>query len=468
MDDNRLEYYGKGYYLHRLYLTDNPLIREYSTKGQINKAKKLLDSMIKELRQKEDVALAHLAEAFMGPDNATPKQGEKFLKDFVAGDGGAILGDISDAFKKLPHDQETNKYILDNEEEQKRIVQATINALDNKLNNDKQEFIKATAGWKDRLERSLQEIKFQSTSKTGEFIKDRPVAALEGEFFERVVPEYFNLKFKEALLNRKGDFDKFINLEAEFTGQNSVENANLALGKKQPFDVNIKFSYDEIIDELPMQIKAKPMSFAEEINLYTHMNIINLISNTLDEGQKKALQTAIINQHYWSQGAYRNKVDAIAKKVGYDLGFKGRGHPTAIERLDEKTTIGPLRGVLPLMRYAIIYNLITGINNVTDQLIYIIVGKGKNSAVLRSSKIISDIIEDVMNIGISGHAVGKRESVNKKGEKIEVPDFIDGSVYDDFIRKTRRPDWYRTIEPKMQNMMNKIAITATLNYSVKD
>lgn len=464
MDNEQLEYYSKGYYLHRLYLAENPLIKSYSTQDELNKAKGIIDDLIKSLRAKEDRALKNLASAFLGNENASPENGMKILQDFVTGDGKDLLNTIIGAFIDLPHDEETNKYILNSQEEKDKIIKKTLDALDNKFSIDKSSFNKATSQWRNNLEKALQEIDFQN--KNGELIKDRPVAALEGEFFERIVPEYFNLKFQEQLNKRQKDLEKYIMLDAEFTGQNSVENANLALGKKQPFDINIKFSYDDIVEELPMQIKAKPMSTKKEFNLYTHMNLVNLLNNSLDSGQKDALQTAIINQHFWSQGWYRNRVESAAATNGYDLKYMGRGHPTAIERLDTNSAIGPLKGVIPLMRYAIIYNLITGINNMTDQLIYIIVGKGKTSAVLRSSEIIEDVINDVMQLGISGHAVGKR--VSKKDDKIMVPDFTDGTIESDFANKRKRPVWYDAIEPKMKTMMNKIAITATLNYVVKD
>lgn len=464
MDNEKLEYYSKGYYLHRLYLIENPLIQNYSTQDELNKAKGVVDDLIKSLRAKEDKALKNLSAAFLGNENASPENGMKILQDFVVGDGKDLLNTIIGAFINLPHDEETNKYILNNPAEKDRIIQETLDALDNKFTINKNDFIKTTSKWRDTLEKSLQEINFQS--KSGDLIKDRPVAALEGEFFERIVPEYFNLKFQEQLSKRQKDLDKYIMLDAEFTGQNSVENANLALSKKQPFDVNIKFTYDDIIEELPMQIKTKPMSIAKEFNLYTHMNLVNLLSNSLDDGQRDALQTAIINQHFWSQGWYRNRVETAAAHNGYDIGFAGRGHPTAIERLDTNSAIGPLKGVIPLMRYAIIYNLITGINNMTDQLIYIIVGKDKTSAVLRSSEIIEDVLNDVMQLGISGHAVGKR--VSKKDENLMVPDFTDGTIESDFANKRKRSVWYSAIEPKMKTMMNRIAITATLNYVVKD
>lgn len=464
MGDNRFEYYSSGYYLHRLYLTDNPLIKEYSTDSQVNKAKELLESMVNNLRKKEDVALAHLAEAFYGPENATAEKGIRFLKTFVSaeGDGRKLLNDIMSAFINTPKDSETNRYLFNDEKQQKRLIQSTIDALANRLDNNNNEFKKAISGWKDTLEKSLREIKFTNS----QFIQGRPAAALEGEFFERVVPEYFNLKFKEVMLKNEEKFNKYINLDAEFTGQGDLQNAIINLGRKNPFDVNITFSYKEVVDEFPMQIKTKPMSYDTDINLYANMYLVNFINNALDEAQRKALQTAIINQHYWSQGSYRNKVEEVAEKAKYNLGFRGRGHPTAIERLDKNSTIEPLKEVIPLMRYAIMYNLITGVDNVTDQLVYIIVGKESNSTVLRSSEIIEKIIENVFGISISGHGVSKKEKIKSSGETIKVPNFVDDSVYDDYDSSSRRSDWYNKTRPKMEGLLNKVKITATLNYSL--
>ena len=461
MYDDGKELYRSGYYLHRLYLTENPLLQQNSVEGKTDRVKKLVEKQIDILRQKEDIALKNLAQAFLGPDNATAENGLHFLEDFVSGDGKSLLNKIIQAFIDTPHDTETNKYIF-SEEQQSRIIKATIDALEDRFGGTRQEFDKSIDSWQSKLEKSLMEIKFDS--KKGDLITSRPAAALEGDFFERIVPVYFNLLFEEVLKSNNGRLEDWMMLDAEFTGQNRVENAVLALDKKQPFDVNIKLSLDDIVNYLPIQVKAKPMSMSKEINLYTHMNIVDLIGNSLTTGQQDALRTAIINQHYWSQGAYRDKVDAVAKKLDVSV-FKGRGHPTAIERLDVNNTLGPMKPVVPLMRYAIIYNLITGINNVTDQLLYIIVGKGKTSAVLRSSDIIRDVLNDVMSLGISGHAVGKIES---KEKNIKVPTFIDTSIYRDYTHVTGRRAWYSTTAPKMEQMFNKITVTATLNYGIKD
>ena len=454
--------YSEGFYLHRLYLAENPLLHEYSDGGKIDAAKKAVEKQIELLRQKEDMALANLASAFLGPDNGTPENGMKFLQDFVTGDGKEMLDSIINSFVEA-HENKTDEFIYD-KATQEKIIQNAINFLEGKFNGlGEKELNKSAEDWKNKLEESLGEIEFQK-NKDG-VITDRPFQTLEGEFFERMIPAYFNLAFENVMKGQQQDFNRYVELDAEFTGQQPVENAVAALNKKKPYDVNIRFNIDDVISYLPIQIKAKPTSNKQEINLYSHMNIINLINTSLDAGQRKALQTAIINQHYWSQGWYRNKVDAVAEKLGYDIGFAGRGHPTAIERLDESTTLEPIRGVIPLMRYAIIYNLITGIDNVTDQLIYVIVGKSKTTAVLRSSEILSDIINDIMYLGISGHGVGKR--VSKKNEDIKVPEFTDSSVNGLYGKVTRRPEWYKAIEPKMNSMLSKIAITVTLNYSTK-
>ena len=196
--------------------------------------------------------MKNLAQAFLGPDNATAENGLHFLEDFVSGDGKSLLNKIIQAFIDTPHDAETNKYIF-SEEQQSRIIKATIDALEDRFGGVKQEFDKSVDSWQSKLEKTLMEIKFDS--KKGDLITSRPAAALEGDFFERIVPVYFNLLFEEVLKSNNGRLEDWMMLDAEFTGQNRVENAVLALDKKQPFDVNIKLSLDDIVNNCPYSLK---------------------------------------------------------------------------------------------------------------------------------------------------------------------------------------------------------------------
>ena len=462
MNDNRNLYYSTGYYLHRLYLKDNPLINQYSSSESVGDARDIVQGEVELLKMKEDEALFSFARSFLG-NSATVNDGLEILENFVSGDGKSLLTSIIESFQSTAVGED-NKYIYDDDAQQ-RIVNETIEALNGTLSNSGESELDGEFNqWKQKLENSLNQVSFTKQGRDG-VIRNRSAQAIEGEFFERVVPAYFNMKFEERLQKNANALNKYISLDAEFTGQNPVENAVLRLNKKQPFDINIKMTYGDMISYLPMQIKAKPKSSKEEINLYTKMNVVNFIRRSLNKSQQKALTTALINQHYWSQGAYRNKVDAVSSSAGVDIGFSGRGHPTAIERLDETSVLEPMKGIVPLMKYAIVYNLVTGINNVTDQLIYLIVGAKGESSVLRSSKIISDIVDDLMRIDISGHGISK--SVSRKNKKIIVPNFVDESVYPLYSRVTRRPDWYKESSKYTRNMLNKIAITVTLNYAVQ-
>ena len=462
MNDNRNLYYSTGYYLHRLYLKDNPLINQYSSSESVGDARDIVQGEVELLKMKEDEALFSFARSFLG-NSATVNDGLEILENFVSGDGKSLLTSIIESFQSTAVGED-NKYIYDDDAQQ-RIVNETIEALNGTLSNSGESELDGEFNqWKQKLENSLNQVSFTKQGRDG-VIRNRSAQAIEGEFFERVVPAYFNMKFEERLQKNANALNKYISLDAEFTGQNPVENAVLRLNKKQPFDINIKMTYGDMISYLPMQIKAKPKSSKEEINLYTKMNVVNFIRRSLNKSQQKALTTALINQHYWSQGAYRNKVDAVSSSTGVDIGFSGRGHPTAIERLDETSVLEPMKGIVPLMKYAIVYNLVTGINNVTDQLIYLIVGAKGESSVLRSSKIISDIVDDLMRIDISGHGISK--SVSRKNKKIIVPNFVDESVYPLYSRVTRRPDWYKESSKYTRNMLNKIAITVTLNYAVQ-
>ena len=462
MNDNGDLYYSTGYYLHRLYLKDNPLINQYSSSESVGDARDIVQGEVELLKMKEDEALFSFARSFLG-NSATVNDGLEILENFVSGDGKSLLTSIIESFQSTAVGED-NKYIYDDDAQQ-RIVNETIEALNGTLSNSGESELDGEFNqWKQKLENSLNQVSFTKQGRDG-VIRNRSAQAIEGEFFERVVPAYFNMKFEERLQKNANALNKYISLDAEFTGQNPVENAVLRLNKKQPFDINIKMTYGDMISYLPMQIKAKPKSSKEEINLYTKMNVVNFIRRSLNKSQQKALTTALINQHYWSQGAYRNKVDAVSSSAGVDIGFSGRGHPTAIERLDETSVLEPMKGIVPLMKYAIVYNLVTGINNVTDQLIYLIVGAKGESSVLRSSKIISDIVDDLMRIDISGHGISK--SVSRKNKKIIVPNFVDESVYPLYSRVTRRPDWYKESSKYTRNMLNKIAITVTLNYAVQ-
>ena len=189
---------------------------------------------------KEDEALSSFARSFLG-NSATVNDGLEILENFVSGDGKSLLTSIIESFQSTAVGED-NKYIYDDDAQQ-RIVNETIEALNGTLSNSGESELDGEFNqWKQKLENSLNQVSFTKQGRDG-VIRNRSAQAIEGEFFERVVPAYFNMKFEERLQKNANALNKYISLDAEFTGQNPVENAVLRLNKKQPFDINIKMTY---------------------------------------------------------------------------------------------------------------------------------------------------------------------------------------------------------------------------------
>ena len=113
MDDNRNLYYSTGYYLHRLYLKDNPLINQYSSSESVGDARDIVQGEVELLKTKEDEALFSFARSFLG-NSATVKDGLKILEDFVSGDGKSLLISIIESFQSTAVGED-NKYIYDDD-----------------------------------------------------------------------------------------------------------------------------------------------------------------------------------------------------------------------------------------------------------------------------------------------------------------------------------------------------------------
>lgn len=447
MDDSqRMSYYSSGEYLHRLYLDQNPLIQNVGAIDESG-AKKILEEQITKLRQEEDMVLTALAKAYQWGD--TPEAGIDFLNTIV-NDSSNLLDKIVDIVKGT-YSEENSKYMFEDPEVQNRIIQSTIDTMYGKTssNVEKELHTKAGQALAKELENDLKNMSF--VDRNGKAFYS---SALEGFLMERVITSKFNYEFAKQLKSNGGKFNDWLkrNVEAIYTGDDPLKSANVTAGKKQPFDVLVKIG--DI--DLPIQIKAKPKSGQPDITLYTKMQVANLVNNALNQSQIAALKTALINQHYWAQGAYRKKVQQIIKETGYQPNYVLKGaHPTAIERLDENSTINILEPVIPLMRYAIYYNLITGVHNKVDQLIYLVVGREfrTNSAVLRSSDMLKQLLLKPEVLTTKGHT------------KVDGGSMIDGGILTALNSGIPRDRWFARTSGVVGQIMNKARITATFNYA---
>lgn len=448
MNDNRATLYASGNYLHRLYLDQNPLIASVTSTSMNQKAKQLLEGQIRELRLREDVALTALAQAYKWGN--TPEAGIDFLNQ--------VLLQSADLLDKLvanvvsSYNTDIGKYTFEKPETQEKIIQDTVKMLNSQFNlgERKGELDTVASQLASALEKDLRSISFTN-------VKDKAIyaAALEGFLMERVIAALFNYKFAEVFKVQGKSFNDWINrnVMSLYTGNDPLTNANITRMHKEPFDVVV--SIDKI--DLPIQVRAKPKSGQPEMKMWTRMQLSNLVNDSLHQGQIDALKTALINQHYWAQGAYRHKVEQIVQNTGYQADYVLKGaHPTAIERLNEQSTINVLRPVLPLMRYAIYYNLITGINKEVDQLIYLVVNRTRNSngAVLRSSDMIEALLNSPEVVTTHGHT------------KVDgVQGFANSQILNDIRQGMRRDRWYSRTSGIVGNVLDKTRITVELNYA---
>ena len=307
----------------------------------------------------------------------------------------------------------------------------------------------------------------------------KSLSGFKGLANEKLIHALMNYNIYNALESgrNKASIDRAIEKlkdEAYLVSKNVGDNRVEGTTRRSSVDEVITIPLEDGIGEVPIQIKTKPKSNETSIQFVQRMEIDKLMMEVgEDTVARRAIKTALINQHYWASGFYRRLVRGAAKNQGYDLpGNINSIHPTAIERLDEDSVIDPLKGIVKPFAAAIMYNVVTGIEDKIKVLFYVVVSRD-GYTIIRSSDLLKNMFG---KNGIKKNAIDNMKTGGRM--RIKSEPIIDESVERFFSKPGRdgfrsnavvgapyeRDEWYDKTDDIVESVYQKMAITLSFNY----
>lgn len=478
MDDVRESWvsgaYLSGSYLHRMYLDKNALFSSINSSNDFRIVDDLLRKKISLLRRNEDELLTAYAAQYGDGSNVTPQGGLTLISLMLKGSDKALEG-LNIAINGLFRDNDGSFDIRDSDNIDE-IREAIVSRIDRQMNPNISKKSKQLGKLYEQLHETMIEGINSVLKDKDKMSKSMP--AIKGFLHEEIVNSLYIYNILESVSqldeSQIQQFEEWcydIGTLASFEGNKHATVHGVKSNRHASYDMSIKVKVDNKIREIPVQLKAKPKAKNTDIELHTKMELDNLISKTVkDTIQLKAVKTALINQHYWGSKAYKTKVRESAKANNYS-GIDGNissVHPTAIERFDESKTLDSLRPVIPIVERAVLYGLITGIDDKINTLLYVVT-KPDGYEIMRSSKILSNLFGLDDESGENVHIKGI-DALNTKGTF----KYKDGTavINDEIIQMYGEPgkplysqqEWFDMTNKAVEETYRKIRITVSLNY----
>lgn len=462
-------FWVQGNYLHRLYIDKNPLLYGVNFKKDNSRIVQALQKKMAKLESAEDRALKKLY-LFVTGKSGSPNDGLEILKDVFMGSSGVVntLNRLVDsAYEENP------TLNVASEEGKKIITEVILKYIEKTYKSNNNSDTKLGKIYSDMYDSLVKEINYLPEGK--ENITN--INGFKGLANEKLIHALMNYNIYNALEdnNNTAGIDRAIEKlkdEAYYLSKNIGD--RIVNGRRSSVDEVITIPLESGIGKIPIQIKTKPKSTNTTIQFVQGMEIDKLLKQaSIDSMSKKAIKTALINQHYWASGFYKRLVRAAAQKQGYDLpGNFNNTHPTAIERLDEESVLDPLKGITKSFASAIMYGVVVGVDKSMNLLFYIVAGTN-GYTIIRSSELLrsmfggNDIKESAMkNLMTSGRMRIKGEPiVDKSVETYFSQNNGDGYRKNAIVRDAYpRSDWYGKTSSTVDSVYQKMAITLSFNY----
>lgn len=472
-----------GSYLHRLYLNRNPLFSSGHTSSDTSKIDTILTKRVEGLKKKENELLDALAKQF-GGSSAEKKTGDSIIYDLFAGSDTA-LKQMIECIKPLLKKGE--KFDLSLKENREKIKTAIVNCLlGEKEANSKYEKEELAELYENAYQEVIKEI--------GDIINDSKKSAsgnlyaYEGFLFEPLVKQIYVCNVLDEVNKLKDPREQkdFLNWATDvtkialLTGDErwSVEEGDITgpRDRNSSYDIVLNVKVDGEIKGLPVQLKAKPKSKEPVIQMVQRMEIDTLLDQELTNSvTKKAVKTALINQHYWGTKSYKNLVEATMKKKGEkeDLNIRS-AHPTALERFDTSQTLEVLQPMIPILSRAIFSKLVIGISNkLEDRTLVWVVAAPSGYQLMRSSSILEAMMGMEEHEMVNGKEKGlkgiqssgrMKYKVDSKSENI-VDTQVEEFYGDPGTGGLSRAEWYANTANTVDKVYERMAITLSFNYS---
>lgn len=469
---NGMAYWTTGNYLHRLYLDRNPLVSGVNLSSDNVEWMNLLETKISELRGKEDTALIQF-DSFITGSQGSVNGGLRKIKNILKGSSGVVntLNEIAQkAYEQNPD------LDIGSEEGKGKIVDLIIQYFNDEYGPNSQLYDKELGKiYSDVYEALVNEINSLTTNKGN----ISSLSGFKGLANEKLIHALMNYNIYNALesSDNKASIDRAIERlkdEAYLISKNIGDNFIAGTNRRSSVDEVIKIPLEDGLGEIPIQIKTKPKSNETSIQFVQRMEIDNLMMEAKEDTvTRRAIKTALINQHYWASGFYKRLVRGAAKNQGYDLpGNINSIHPTAIERLDEDAVIDPLKGIVKPFAASIMYNIVTGIEDKIKVLFYIVVSRN-GYTIIRSSDLLKNMFG---KNGIKNNAIDNMKTSGRM--RIKSEPIIDESVEEFFSKPGRdgfrsnaivgapyeRDEWYNETAGIVDSVYQKMAVTLSFNY----
>ena len=469
---NGMAYWTTGNYLHRLYLDRNPLVSGVNLSSDNSEWMNLLETKITELKSKEDAALIQF-DSFITGGQGSVNGGLRKIKNILKGSSGVIntLNEIA----RIAYEQNPDLDITSKEGKSK-IVDLIIQYFNDEYSQNGQLYDRELGKiYSEIYERLVSEINSLTTDKGN----ISSLSGFKGLANEKLIHALMNYNIYNALESggNKTSIDRAIEKlkdEAYLVSKNVGDNFVMGTNRRSSVDEIITIPLEDGLGEVPIQIKTKPKSNETSIQFVQRMEIDNLMMEARENAvTRRAIKTALINQHYWASGFYKRLVRGAAKNQGYDLpGNINSTHPTAIERLDEDSVIDPLKGIVKPFAASIMYNIITGIEDKIKVLFYVVVSRD-GYTIIRSSDLLKNMFG---KNGIKNNAINNMKTSGRM--RIKTEPIIDESVEEFFSKPGRdgfrsnavvgapyeRDEWYSATAGIVESVYQKMAITLSFNY----
>lgn len=462
--------YVSGSYLHRLYLSRNTLFSEVHATADKDKVLTLLTEKYNALRDKEDRLLEAYATSFQG--SGTAQDGLDIINNLFKGSDTALKQMIA-AIK--PVLEKGKQLDLKKSEDKEKVINAVVAYIEGQKS-------KASAELSDELSDMYEDMYNDLMKKINSLVSsskgDAGLMALEGFIHEDLVYTIYvyNVLRKIETLD-DSHRKKFMNWAEDIAciaTANGDDRVTTKVGSRfSSYDMTIKVPLNEGLEDIPVQLKAKPKSKTPEIKMVQSMQIENLLGNIgIDDITHRAIKTALINQHFWGTKSYKEEVKEVGKNLDVTPDSNlSSAHPTAIERFDKSQTLKALQPVLPVIENAVFYNLVTGVSEKIDTLLWIVTAPG-GYRIMRSSDMLLKMMGLQEREGEGKRSLGKikgLEDIKSSGKvKVDGNQIADMSVLDYYGQPGQplsRTEWWTQTEGIVNSAYEKMAITLTFNYT---
>ena len=468
MARNDRSYYLKPGYLHRYFLTFDPLwmrADDISTAEQ----ERVIREQIKEFRQKEDAALTDFSSLF-SEENPNPENGILILNSLLT-DSNVVFDSIwKEISTKGVKSAGIEKKMKDISKE--ALHEKALSGLDELLKEENKENKEIIRQIKGNITREINNLLQPQGG-----MKFSKKAATLGNWFERYYAVSVYVAYLNKLLREQSDLQGWKHAMAvagtisHFSGKEllSAQTGDSKYGLKES-TYDILFAAEKE-NPLPVQMKASTTTDRKILSLPpTSLDL--LLDETVNSSVSDIIRFAIIHQHAFSDPNYILLVntvneDRIVRGIKPVNTYKPGSNPSAIEKLNANPSgllDAKFINVINVLRYAIAVKVVAGIAEGKEALMYVISKTGTKTrghtrdAVLR----VSDMLEYFLSTSskISSNPWSVKQTKDSFGS---VPDNI-LKLYEEEPLETRQ-EWYDATSAQVLSAVNKIKLSMEFNYA---